>query len=566
METLKKMDEKVIENQNIEFKESWHDEYLKTICGFANASGGCLEIVRNDEGMIIGLAESKKLMEDIPNKIKNAMAIIAEISLQNKNSKEYISINVNAYPFPISYRGIYYIRSGSTTQELTGNALDEFILRKQGKTWDGVPMPYVKVDDLERDALRYFRKKALESQRLSKEDLDIDDATLIQNLTLTENNYLKRAAILLFHQNPEYWVTGAYIKIGFFQTGADLIYQDEIRGPLISMPDRALDTIYTKYLKGIIRYEGIQRIDSYIVARSALREALLNAVVHKDYNTGVPIQIKVFPDKVIVFNTGGLPESWTVDTLLSPHSSVQRNPFIAEVFFRSGMIEAWGRGIEKIMIACKEYDNPLPVFSSNRSGTDITFNSIPLSNNGEIIGANIGEIYSANNGEIIGANDLNEKYPVKYPIKYPINETKNGIINAISKNPEITIEQLATEIGISIPGIKKNINQLKKLGIIERKGGNKNGQWILSNNEHLLDTQKYPVKYPIKYPIKYPVNDTQNKIINILIKNPEITLEQLASEVGMSIPGVKKNINQLKKLDIIERKGSDKTGYWETKV
>ena len=563
------MVENLIETQNIEFKESWQDEHLKTICGFANASGGCLEIGRNDKGDIVGLSQAKKLMEELPNKIKNGMAIIADIDFHSiphpspsthtswegqDIGKEYISIKIGSYPFPISYRGVYYIRSGSTTQELTGNALDEFILRKQGKTWDGVPMPYVTVDDLERDALRFFRKKALESQRLSKEDLDIDNAQLIQNLTLTENNYLKRAAILLFHQNPEYWIPGAYVKIGYFETGADLIYQDEIRGPLISMPDRAIETIYVKYLKGIISYKGLQRIDSYLVARSALREALLNAVVHKDYSTGVPIQIKVFPDKVIVFNTGGLPENWTVETLLSTHSSVQRNPFIAEGFFRSGMIEAWGRGIEKIMLACREYDKPLPIFSSNKSGTDITFN-------GEIYNENVGE----NVGVNVGENDFVEKYQIKYtkkyPLKYTLNDTQNKIINIMTKKPEITIDKLATEIGLTIPGIKKNIDQLKKAGLIKRNGSRKTGSWIIPQNEHLLDTQKYPIKYPIKYPL----NDTQIKIIDVLEKNPEITIDKLATEISISIPGIKKNIDQLKKAGLIERKGSNKTGYWEVK-
>jgi len=178
--------------------------------------------------------------------------------------------------------------------------------------------------------------KALSSDRLNETDLDITDAELLDSLLLTEGDYLKRAAILLFHENPEKWVLGAYVKIGYFENGADLIYQDEIHGPLIAMPDKVLEAIYLKYFKGIISYEGIQRVETYPVPRAAMREAILNSIVHRRYETGIPIQIKVFPDKVIIYNDGKLPDNWTVETLLSAHRSEPHNPMIASTFFRSG--------------------------------------------------------------------------------------------------------------------------------------------------------------------------------------------------------------------------------------
>jgi len=110
--------------------------------------------------------------------------------------------------------------------ELTGNALDEFMLRKQGKTWDGVPVPYVKFYDFESDAFKAFRRKAIASARLTAKDLEITDEMLLNNLRLIEGCYMKRAALLLFHQDPENWVPGAYVKIGFFENATDLIHQD----------------------------------------------------------------------------------------------------------------------------------------------------------------------------------------------------------------------------------------------------------------------------------------------------------------------------------------------------
>ena len=92
-----------MENQTREWKESWRDEYMKTLCAFANASGGTLEIGRNNIGDVVDITNTAKLLEDLPNKIKNAMAIVADINTHKADNKEYITIAIGAYPFPISY-------------------------------------------------------------------------------------------------------------------------------------------------------------------------------------------------------------------------------------------------------------------------------------------------------------------------------------------------------------------------------------------------------------------------------------------------------------------------------
>jgi len=234
--------------------------------------------------------------------------------------------------------------------------------RNQCLSWDGVPIPFVSSADLDLVAFRWFRKKALSKGRLTEEDLNITDEELIHSLDLFQGKYLKRAAVLLFHEKPEKWVNGAFVKIGYFESDDDLLYQDEIHGPILLIPDKVEETIYLKYFKGIISYEGLQRIETFPVPRAAMREAVLNAVVHRDYSTEIPIQIKIFPDKVIIYNDGRLPEDWTIEDLLSTHRSRPFNPKIASVFFRSGMIETWGRGIERIITACKRANKPMPKF------------------------------------------------------------------------------------------------------------------------------------------------------------------------------------------------------------
>lgn len=329
------------ENQNIEYKESWRDEYLKWVCGFANAHGGKLFVGVNDKGQVVGVDKPKKLIEDIPNKVKDLMGILVDVNSREENGVAFVEIVVEPYPYPISYRGHYYQRCGATNQELTGAALDRFMLRRQGKTWDGVPVPHLKVDDLDNATFTLFRKYAKMSGRMEEADLQDNNKELLEKLRLYEGTYLKRAAVLLFHPDPEKYVTGVYVKIGFFREHADLVYQDEIHGNLFQQVHKLMDLLCTKYMKAVITYEGIQRIETLPMPRESLREALLNALINKDYADTSPIQIRVTDDMLQIVNGGILPDGWTVETLLASHRSMPYNPDIANTFFRAGEIEAW---------------------------------------------------------------------------------------------------------------------------------------------------------------------------------------------------------------------------------
>ena len=165
----------ITESQNIEFKESWRDEYQKWICGFANAQGGTLYIGLRDNGEVCGTQDAKKLMEDIPNKVRDMMGILVKVNLREKDEKPYLEIVTDAYPYPISFRGKYYQRSGATNQELKGAALD-----RQGKTWDGVPVPYLKAEDLDNATFNLFCKYAKWSGRMEDEDLMDDNHGLLE--------------------------------------------------------------------------------------------------------------------------------------------------------------------------------------------------------------------------------------------------------------------------------------------------------------------------------------------------------------------------------------------------
>jgi len=269
------------ETQNIEYKSIWKDEYLKWICGFANAQGGTLYIGKDDNGNVIGVKDAKKLLEELPNKITTILGIVAPVNLHQTEQGDYIEIVVDSHPNPVNYKGEYHFRSGSTKQELKGAALDKFLLQKQGKHWDGVSIPNVTVADLKPETFEFFRKRGVKSKRLDEDVLTDTNEVLLNNLKLTDNGFLKRAALLLFHPDPEKFVSGAYIKIGFFRTDSDLLFQDEIHGNLFEQVEKTMDLLFTKYIKAMISYEDIYRVEIYEYPKDALREALLNAVLCK---------------------------------------------------------------------------------------------------------------------------------------------------------------------------------------------------------------------------------------------------------------------------------------------
>lgn len=360
------------ENQNIEFKESWRDEYLKWICGFANAKGGKIFIGINDKGKVVGLANFEKLMEDIPNKITNYLGIVADVNLLEEDEKYYIEIEVYPYDVPISYHGKYHFRSGSTKQELGGNALNEFLLRRIGKTWDDVIEPNATLDDIDEKAIEAFKRGAIKSYRLPQVENENDPMQILKNLRLTEGDKLKRSAVLLFGNDPRNYYINAYAKIGRFgKTDDELLSQEVIESNAFELANQTLEILDKKYFTKSISYEGLQRIESTEYPYEAIREVLLNAIVHREY-LGAPIQISIYDDKLMIWNYGTLPEGLTLEDLKKKHTSHPRNPFLADIFFKGGLIESWGRGTLKIISECKSAGLPEPETKVMSGGIAVT--------------------------------------------------------------------------------------------------------------------------------------------------------------------------------------------------
>ncbi len=310
-------------------------------------------------------------MDDIPNKMQTQLGIICDVDLKESEGKEYIEIDVKPYDVPISYHGKYHYRSGSTKQELKGSSLNEFLLKKAGKTWDDVVEPRAKLEDIDHSAIEAFKKGAIASKRLPFiEEEDVNQ--ILDNLMLLEDGKLKRSAVLLFGKNPCRFFINAFVKIGRFgETDDDLRFQEVIEGNAYQLADKTLEMLDRKFLISPISYDGLQRVESWEYPYEAIREVILNAIVHRDY-MGAPIQISVYDDKLMVWNEGTLPEDLRIEDLKRKHSSRPHNPILASAFFKGGLIEAWGRGTIKIINECKKAGLPEPIIEYVSGGISVT--------------------------------------------------------------------------------------------------------------------------------------------------------------------------------------------------
>ena len=359
------------ESQNIEYKQTWHDDYLKWVCGFANAFGGTIFIGKDDNGKVTHLEDYKNLLEIIPNKIRDLLGLVANVNLLQENGANYIEIIVPKYSVAISLRGRYYFRSGSNKIELTGNVLNEFLLKKSGQTWDNVIEESATFDDIDHESVQGFIKDSIKSGRM----FDVSDLTipeLFDKLRLTVNNKLKRAALILFAIDPNKFYPNVIVKMGRFgEDDADLRFQELEEGNIIQLLKAVPEQLNYKFLTKNITFEGLLRIEKGPYPEPALREMLLNALVHRSY-MGAAVQLRVYDNKLSLWKQGNLPDEITYESLKHHHISSPRNPLIADICFRAGYIDSWGRGTLKIINTCKLFGLPEPTISALNGGILVT--------------------------------------------------------------------------------------------------------------------------------------------------------------------------------------------------
>ncbi|HHL35581.1 MAG TPA: HTH domain-containing protein [Desulfobulbaceae bacterium] len=453
------------ESQNIEWKQIWRDDYLKWICGFANAQGGRIFIGKDDRGKTVGLPNARKLLEDLPNKIRDQLGLMPHINLLQEDGKACLEIIVDPSNVPISLHGSYYWRSGSVKQELKGHALTEFLLKKMGMTWDRVVAEKATLDDIDDATIELFKKEAVTAGRLP-DISDLSTKELLRKLHLLTADGLTNAALVLFGKDPGEFYPNLFVKIGRF--GLDMVdmrFQEVCEGNLFQLLRDVMEQLEKKFLIKPVRFEGLRRIEELEYPVPALREMLLNALAHRNY-MGSMTQLRVMDDRLSLWNAGTLPPELSVEKLFQTHRSIPRNPLIAEVCYRIGYIDSWGRGIEKITDACRAAGLPEPIIEENSGGVAVELLKVPASEKG----------VSERTGD--GFGKISER------IRKDFGSEPAKAFEIICQHPEYTAEQIAEKLDKTPRTIENYMAKLKKAGFIERRGPKLGGHWdVIESDE-----------------------------------------------------------------------------------
>ena len=338
------------ESGTVEFKERWSDpSALRELAAFANTSGGTLLVGVGDDGSIVGWQDGD--LDALANKITDSLRLHpSELQVEEVDHERVLVVSVPEAQGPVAYRGRYYHRVGATTREIPPGELARFLTKRSGQTWDALPSGQ-SVEALSHEELQRFIRRSADRLPAAEPDERVED--LLHKLDLlAEDGSPSRAALLLFSGNPQAFAFSAHVRIGRFKDDITIVDETAIKGTLFDQLDGAMRQ-FRQYLE--VRYEipedakgqeGLEiaeRREVWTYPLAALREAVVNALIHRDYAALGNIEIRVYDDQLIVSSPGGLPEGITLEELKQPrHASIQRNPRLAQTFYYAGYVERWG--------------------------------------------------------------------------------------------------------------------------------------------------------------------------------------------------------------------------------
>jgi ATP-dependent DNA helicase RecG len=375
------------ETEAVERKESWNDDCLKALAALTNTRGGTLLVGVTDDGRVVGWQGDGKEQERISNQIVATLRILPlEIAVETHAGQPVLVIEMARAAAPVAVRGRYYRRVGNSTREVPEESLHRFLLERTGQFWDALPCD-VGLDALDAKTIGDF--KALAKPRLPELSPDDSIERILGNLKLlTSEGRLLRGAPLLFGQNRAvgYVALSAQVHMGRFKDPITIIDDKMFGGNLFQQLNAAM-TQFRQYLQVRFEFhkqmgelsglEAAQRIEIWDYPLDALREAVANALLHRDYTSASQTTVQVFDDSVVISNPGGLPDDLTVDDLRRPHRSHPRNPSLAEAFYYASIIERWGSGTTRMAQLCRAQGLPEPEFVSTPYHFTVTFRKDP---------------------------------------------------------------------------------------------------------------------------------------------------------------------------------------------
>ena len=504
------------EMQSLELKESFGVECIETACAFANAHGGHLVIGVDDDGAPSTHELRGESLRDYENRISTATEPCVAVDAEKVafRGRDVVVLKVMENPLkPVAFKGRCYMRKGSVNHQMTPTEIVECHLKCTGSSMDAVFVPNVTKDDLDLDVVRrYMRKATSENRRAFANDEDPWRVLLKLGLVISETQ-ITRAAYLLFAKFPQQRFSQAMIHSGAFKAeGAVIVDSHDSYGNIQDQVEDALSFILKNIHCALVVSGKVEHDRVWDYPVEALREALANAVCHRDYGIANNIQVKVFENRVVIMNPGQLPFDMSLEDLENPdHPSRPRNKLIAQVFYDLHVIEQYGSGIRRIKDACAANGNPAPILMSEHGAFTMKF--------------------------LIRTNGTPNSTPMARPKSTPIK--KDGMCNNFSRSDE---------------NVKK--------GDINGTADVRGESTPMTGSTPMAETSSTPMTNQ-KDNGRDEANQTGAQIVALVKERGSITINEISEALGLSYVGVRKAMRKLQKQNVIRRVGPNKTGHWE---
>jgi ATP-dependent DNA helicase RecG len=372
------------EGVTVEFKRSTGElrEAVEALCGMLNGSGfGRVLFGVTNAGEVVGQDVAEKTLADIANESRK-LEPKAEITTHRvvlPSGRTVVVVEARAVgPGPFTYDGRPYLRVDLTTQQMSRSEFDQRVAERLlgQKPWDGWPAQGWRLADLDAGEIGRAVRDAVATERLSIAPGEQPEQVL-RRLELLTADELTRAAVILFGDNDRVTYPIGQLRLARFAgtTKDEFVDNRQFDGNafhLLDVAERFLREgvpVASRFVPG-----QMARIDIPKYPPLAVREALINGLIHRDYAVGGgALSVAIFDDRLEVWSTGTLPPGMTVAKLKGTHESVPRNPLVATVFHRRGLIERWGRGTNKIIEECERAGCPEPEFEETGLSVVVRF-------------------------------------------------------------------------------------------------------------------------------------------------------------------------------------------------
>ncbi|HJH27382.1 MAG TPA: hypothetical protein C5S37_11630 [Methanophagales archaeon] len=368
------------ESETVEFKPSLSqtDKIMGSISAFSNTKGGTVVIGVTDKGEVHGVDIGKRTIENLANGIKQNIdpMVYPSIRVEKIDDKMVVFIEIEeSKQKPVLASGRAYKRVGKSNHKRGYEEIRNLALETSKVYWDERICEDASVEDIDEEKVRWFLKEARHKRGLDiNENSPVEEALL--RLKLLKEGKPTNGAVLLFGKDPQRRFIQSEVKCirfkGVSVTG-EMVDLRTVDGSVFDQLIEAEKFIFNNIALSAWIEEGkIQRQERWEYPPKAIREALANAISHRDYETTSKVQVRIFDDRMEFWNPGRLPEGWTVETLRQVHESIPRNPAIAKQFFWVKYIEEVGTGTNKIIEWCIDWGLPEPEFEFTGTSLVVT--------------------------------------------------------------------------------------------------------------------------------------------------------------------------------------------------